>query len=282
MSIIEDHEKRRETPKMPEIPLLYGCPSDQSITSPEDWLNQLRKAGRLDVSSLPKLCILTFQYVEARDVLGSMGYRMEEVDLSFKKAYTFEYKGAPICLFELGIGAPVAGAELEILLALGVEYAVLMGGVGVLIHDLPRWTIIVPNKAIRDEGTSYHYEKPAPYAFPSPRLSRLIKEDLRRRKLRFVEGTVWTTDAFFRETSKKRKAFMQGGAVCVDMEASALFSIAKLRGGELAAVFYAGDYVGEEEWDLRIEEDHESKRREVSRILLEVSLEALHKVSMER
>ena len=282
MSIIENNEKECETLNMPEIPLLYGSPSDQSLTSPEDWINQYRKAGRLNVSNLPKCCILTFQYMEAKDILESLGYRMREVDLSFGKAYIFEYKDVPICLFMLDIGAPIAGAELEVLLALGVEYAILTGGVGVLNSDIPRWTIVVPNKAIRDEGTSYHYEKPSPYAFPSSRLLRLIKEVLRKRVLRFVEGAVWTTDAFYRETSKKRETFMQGGAVCVDMEASALFSIAKFRGREVAAVFYAGDYVGEEGWDLRLEEDHEEKRRKTSEILLEVSLETLHKVYMER
>jgi len=157
-----------------------------------------------------------------------------------------------------------------------------MGGVGVLSRDIPKWTIIVPDRAVRDEGTSYHYEKPAPYTFPSSRLSRLIKEILKKRGLRFVEGAVWTTDAFYRETSRKRETFMRGGAVCVDMEASALFSIAKFRGRKLAAIFYAGDYVGEEGWNLRIEEDHEENRRRASRTLLEVSLETLHQIRMGR
>jgi len=282
MNIIKDREKQSKTLKMPEIPLLYGCPSDQSLTNPEYWISQLREAGRLDVSTLPKCCILTFEYMEARDILDSLGYRTEEVDLSFGKAYIFEYRDTSLCLIQLGIGAPIAGAELEVLLALGVKYAILMGGVGALNPDIPRWTLIVPDKAIRDEGTSFHYEKPAPYAFPSPRLSRQIKEILRKREFRFVEGAVWTTDAFFRETSRKRKAFVRGGAICVDMEASALFSIAKFRGRELAAIFYAGDYVGEEKWDLRIEEDHEEKRRNISKTLLEISSEALHRVYMER
>ena len=177
---------------------------------------------------------MTFEYMKIKDALDSLGYQTEEIDLSFRKAYIFKYKGTSICLCLIDIGAPMAGAELEILLALGVEYIILMGGVGVLNPNIARWTIIVPNKAIRDEGTSYHYEKPAPYAFPSSRLSSLIKEVLRKRGLRFVEGAVWTTDAFYRETSAKRRAFMQGGAVCVDMEASALFSIARFRGKELA------------------------------------------------
>jgi len=280
MNVVGNCKKQSETLEMPEVPLLYGSPSDRSLTSPEEWINQLRKAGKLNVSNLPKRCILTFQYMRIKEVLASLGYQMEEIDLSFKKAYILEYRDIPICLFQLGIGAPMAGAELEILLALGVEYAILMGSVGVLNPDIPRWTAIVPHRAIRDEGTSYHYEEPSPYAFPSIRLSRLIEESLKKRGLRFVEGAVWTTDAFFRETSKKRKAFMRGGTICVDMEAAALFSIAKFRGKKLAAVFYAGDYVGEEGWDLRIEENQEEKKRKVSKTLLEVSLESLHKVQI--
>ena len=105
---------------------------------------------------------------------------------------------------------------------------------------------------------------------------------MRERKLRFLEGAVWTTDAPFRETAKKRRSFMNGGAICVDMEASALFSIARFRSKELAAVFYAGDCVGEEGWNLRMEEDCEEKRRRISLKLIEVSLEALYKVSSEK
>jgi len=266
---------------MPEVPLLYGSPSDQSLTSPDEWINQLREAGRFNVSNLPKRCILAFRYMGTKDILDSLGYRMEEVELPFRKAYILKYKDTSICLFQLSIGAPAAGAELEILLALGVEYIVLLGSVGALSLDIPRWTIIVPNRAIRDEGTSYHYEEPSPYAFPDSKLSYLIKEELKKRGLRFVEGAVWTTDAIFRETSRKREAFMQDGAVCVDMEASALFSIAKFREGKMAAIFYAGDYVGEKKWDLRIGKNHDEKKRRISETLLEVSLESLRKVKFK-
>ena len=267
---------------MPEIPLLYGSPLDHSITSPKKWIDGLRKTGKLEVSSLPKLCILTFPYMKAERLLSSLSYRMEKINLTSGKTYTFKYKGKPTCLSQVGIGSPMAGAELEILLTLGVEYTILIGGVGVLDCNIPRWTIIVPDKAVRDEGTSYHYEKPSTYTFPSLKLSQTIKEVLRERELRFVEGAVWTTDAPFRETAKKRRTFMNSGAICVDMEASALFSIARFHSKELAAVFYAGDCVGEEDWNLRIEKNHEEKRRRITLKLLEVSLEALHRVSSEK
>jgi len=99
MSIIGDHEKQCETLKMPEVPLLYGSPSDRSLTSPENWINQLRKAGRFNVSNLPKRCILTFQYMEVKDILDSLGYRMEEISLSFNKAYIFEHMNLPSACF---------------------------------------------------------------------------------------------------------------------------------------------------------------------------------------
>ncbi len=278
----ERNLERRETEfRMPKIPILYGSPSDLSITSPESLIEQLREAGRLRVEQLPQRCILTFEYTEARDILIQMGYEVEEVNLRslfFKDAYKFKHSGVPICLFQLGIGAPLAGAEFDSLLALGVDYSILVGGVGVLNLEIPRWAIIVPEKAIRDEGTSYHYEEPSPYTFPSRMLTRLVKETLNERALKFFEGAVWTTDAFYRETFRKREAFIRGGAICIDMEASALFSIARFRRRDLAALFYAGDYVGEERWNLRIERDHEEKRRRTMRLLMEVSLETLSKI----
>jgi len=85
---------------------------------------------------------------------------------------------------------------------------------------------------------------------------------------------VWTTDAPYRETFHKRDFFLKRGAICVDMEAAALFAIAKYRGVKIGGIFYAGDLVGDG-WDLRAEEDHEVKRLNAVERLINYSVEAL-------
>ena len=262
-----------------EIPLLFGRPSDRSITDPTSWIKHLRKVGRLQVSNLPEYCILSFAYMNVKECLLN-SYKVKEIRASSEQTpwYSFEYEGMPVCFAHIGIGAPIAAATLEEVFALGVKYAIFFGGAGVLDSGLARWTILVPNKAIRDEGTSYHYEEPSTYSLPSQKLLRSVREVLRRRGERFVEGAVWTTDAVYRETSEKRDRFMKKGATCVDMEASALFSVAKYRGRHVCGFFYAGDLVGQDGWDLRIEKDHEGRKEEATKKLLDVSLEALHNI----
>lgn len=266
----------------PEIPLLFGITSDRSITEPANWITHLREVGRLQVSGLPEYCVLSFAYMNVKECLLN-SFKIKEIGASGEQTpwYSFEHEGMPVCFAHIGIGAPIAAATLEEVFALGVRYAILFGGAGVLDPGLARWTILVPNKAIRDEGTSYHYEEPSTYSLPSQKLLQSVREVLRGRGERFVEGAVWTTDAVYRETSEKRDRFMKKGAICVDMEASALFSVAKHRRRHISGLFYAGDLVGQDEWDLRIEKDHEARSRDTTRKLLDISLEALHNIWAE-
>jgi len=279
LTAIKDGSGRMSRMRRCEIPLLYGKPSDRSITDAKNWTTHLRKVGRLKISRLPRYCVLSFPYIDVGTyLLDSYGAR--ELKASGEKTpwYFFEHQGMSVVFAQTGMGAPRAGATLEELFALRVRYVILVGGVGVLDSELARWTILVPTQAIRDEGTSYHYQTPSIYSFPSPKLLRSIRQVLERDGKRFVEGVVWTTDAVYRETLEKRDEFARKGAICVDMEASALFSIARYRRRHVAALFYAGDYVGEDRWDLRVEKDHEEKKRETAEKLLNVSLDALHSI----
>lgn len=161
------------------------------------------------------------------------------------------------------------------MIALGANKIILIGGVGSLKREIKRWDIILPTAAIRDEGTSYHYAQPSFFAYPDESLVKAIEIALRKRGVPYFKGITWTTDALFRETHRKRKLFMSKGAISVDMEAAALFSVAKFRGVKLAALFCAGDLVAEE-WDSRYEEDIEEKTRKMGQNLLELALEALY------
>ena len=60
-----------------------------------------------------------------------------------------------------GIGAPIASAILEELIALGCRKFVACGSGGVLKSELKRGTVVIPSYAVRDEGTSYHYLPPS-------------------------------------------------------------------------------------------------------------------------
>ncbi|MDR0959698.1 MAG: nucleoside phosphorylase [Propionibacteriaceae bacterium] len=147
------------------------------------------------------------------------------------------------------IGGPAAVAVLEDLIACGVKRFVVFGSCGVLIPGVAAGRLIVPNEAVRDEGTSYHYA-PASETIAlttAPELAGILDEI----GAPYVTGMTWTTDAFYRETRALVDRRVKQGCVAVEMEAASLAAMSQLRGVDVYHFLYAADSL-EGEWDRRI------------------------------
>jgi uridine phosphorylase len=150
-----------------------------------------------------------------------------------------------------GYGAPAAAIVLEELVALGARRFVSLGMAGALPSEVDFGAVVLCTAAVRDEGVSHHYAPAARYAYPSPAATELLRQTLDRRGTSFVEGPTWTIDAIYRETVEEAMAYRDEGVVTVDMESSALFTIAELRGVEIAALFAVSDHLlAGDEWQL--------------------------------
>ena len=108
--------------------------------------------------------------------------------------------------------------------------------------------VIVPTFAIRDEGTSYHYQPPSRSIEPTPDALEALLATLNRHDVPFETGGTWTTDAFYRETRAKVERRVAEGCLAVEMEASALFAIARFRGVPIAQLLTTSDDLSGEEW----------------------------------
>ena len=150
----------------------------------------------------------------------------------------------PVAVFQTGMGAPLAAAMMEELIARGAEKFVVFGSCGVLDTDLAEGHIIVPTEAYRDEGTSYHYQPPTDYIkiVGAPVVAQTMEE----MGAPFVSGRIWTTDALYRETKGKIAKRREEGCIAVDMECAALQAVASFRGCSLYQFVYAEDSLGEE------------------------------------
>ncbi len=172
-------------------------------------------------------------------------------------------EGEPIQVFRLGkgpgactvsfpgLGAPFAAAVIEELIALGGRKFVVCGGAGVLDSSIAAGEVIVPTSAVRDEGTSYHYQRGGRVSRPHRDAVRAIERACRERGLTFRKGLSWTTDAVYRETRKMVRRRRAEGCLVVEMEAAALFAVARFRRVVLGQVLYAGDDVSGSDWDRR-------------------------------
>ncbi|MCP4118608.1 MAG: nucleoside phosphorylase [Desulfobacteraceae bacterium] len=149
------------------------------------------------------------------------------------------------------MGAPYAAMIAETLIAKGTGTIVVFGWCGAISPGLSAGDIIVVDGALSDEGTSRNYmEQPEPFprVLPDPELQQRLYDELSARELPVRTGTLWTTDAIYRETPKKIEYFRDRGAVAVEMECSALFAVAKYRKARIAAVVVVSDELSGDAW----------------------------------
>ena len=168
-----------------------------------------------------------------------------------RSIYEIEYKGKRLTLFLVGFGAPVAVGDLEDIHAMGCNKFIIFGNCGVLDKNIDDCSIIIPNEAIRDEGTSYHYIPACKTIKVNKKYVSEFKEVLNEYGYNYTEGMTWTTDAFYRETRKKVEDRVSMGAKVVEMECAALQAVADFRDVDLFMFFYAGDNLDLPEWDKR-------------------------------
>jgi uridine phosphorylase len=145
----------------------------------------------------------------------------------------------------LPIGAPVAAIVIEELAALGLQAVVGVGTAGAIGDGLAPGDLVVCSGALRDEGTSHHYAPPDRFALPDPGLTGRLRAQLPQA----VPGPSWTTDAPYRETAEEITAYRAEGILTVEMEAAALFTVARHIGLAAAAVFCVSDVLHGEQWE---------------------------------
>ncbi|WMJ86315.1 nucleoside phosphorylase [Anaerocolumna sp. MB42-C2] len=165
--------------------------------------------------------------------------------------YRVSYNGIEIALFISYVGAAGCVAVLEDLFAMGVEKIVLFGTCGVLDADIKDCSIIIPNVAVRDEGTSFHYATASDEINVNVKYQEEFIEILKSHKCSYTVGKVWTTDGIYRETREKVNKRKKDGCICVDMECSAVAALADFRGKEIFHFFYAADNLDNDNWDIR-------------------------------
>lgn len=165
--------------------------------------------------------------------------------------YKINYEGEELALFMSRVGASACIVQYEELFAMGLEKVVVFGTCGVLSKDIEDLAIIIPTSAIRDEGTSYHYMKASREVETNPKYMDDFIKLLEEHEYSYVKGKTWTTDAPYRETRNKVMDRKNEGCVCVDMECSAIFALAKFRNKDVFQFFYAADNLDSAKWDKR-------------------------------
>lgn len=126
-----------------------------------------------------------------------------------------------------------------------------LGRSGALRHELTLGHAVVLGSALRDEGTSFHYQPPSRTIDADPDGVDAVARTLAGAGVPYVVGRCWATDAVFRETPARVARRREEGCAVVDMEASALVAAARRIGVGYGQVFLAADSLAGPEWEHR-------------------------------
>ena len=176
-----------------QYPILEYDDSEKSIILPNHENLEL---------DLPKKCLFTF-LADALDKLANsykahIVGKFESITKTYP-IYIINYKGEEICLVQAPVGAAASAQILDWLISYGCEQIISTGSCGVLV-DIDENTFLVPTKALRDEGTSYHYLPPSRFVNINKKALKVIEKTLMSHNLKYEEVITWSTDGFYRET----------------------------------------------------------------------------------
>ena len=206
------------------------------------------------VEGIPRVAVACYSHVTFERIVGELGAHIIAETSSangIKPIYKAKYKDTEVAIFMIDVGAPMSVGMLEDVYQMGVQKVIIFGTCGVLDSSIEDCSIIIPEIAVRDEGTSYHYADPTDEIGVNDKYISTLKNLLNELRVKYTIGKVWTTDAFYRKTQDKVNRRKEQGCICVDMECSANAAVAQFRGKELVQFFYAADNLDSEQWDVR-------------------------------
>lgn len=217
-----------------KIPLLEFDPDPQSVIMPNHEGLTL---------NLPKKAVFAFlgDYIDT--YAQTHGAKCVGEFISATKrfpVYVLNCQGEEVCLCQAPVGAAAAAQLMDWLIGYGVREMISAGSCGAL-NEIDEGTFLIPRRALRDEGASYHYAPPSRYIEISAEARQAILQTLRDHGLHGQEVTTWSTDGFYRETAAKVSARRKEGCAVVEMECSALAAVADLRGALWGEILYTAD-----------------------------------------
>jgi uridine phosphorylase len=217
-----------------------------SVFEPAALLREARRQKGLSAVDVPPVCILD----PDGDIVRRLRQRNEAQPFESWPCYhtrldTFRLADQTVGIVGCAVGAPFAVLIAEELFACGCKLLLSLTSAGQITAAGPTPYFVIIDRALRDEGTSYHYASPSEYAEADPALVASAAAALTQQQRHFAAGSSWTTDAPFRETADAIAAARSKGVLAVEMEAAALYAFARKAGVKILCLAHVTNTMGQ-------------------------------------
>ncbi len=221
-------------------------PASPSVFRAAALLREARRQKCLPALDVPAICILD----PDGDIVRRLRHDGRATAFEAWPCYhtqldTFELAGQTVGVVGCAVGAPFAVLIAEELFASGCRLLLSLTSSGQILPSGPTPYFVIIDRALRDEGTSYHYAAPSEYGEADPALVQRAADALKREGLHAYVGPTWTTDAPFRETEEAIEAARARGILAVEMEAAALYTFARASGNAVLCLAHVTNTMGQ-------------------------------------
>jgi uridine phosphorylase len=247
-----------EIDRVPEPATIIAAPildgkdyAEPSAFTPESLLRESRRQNGLETARVPRVCVLDPDGDIVRHLVAS-GRAHRDPDWACYHTDLEVVEEGEISYGIIGgaVGASFAVLVAEELFASGCTLLLSVTSAGQVSGDAKPPYFILIERALRDEGTSYHYLAPSRYAAADPWLLERLEFALTGIGQAVQRGSTWTTDAPFRETASTIEARRSEGILAVEMEAAALYSLAYARGYAVVCFAHVTNQMGQTDLDF--------------------------------
>jgi uridine phosphorylase len=236
-----------------QVPPILGDKrhGEPSAFTPESLLREARRQKKLGDVPVPRVCVLD----PDGDLAGHVQARgIGTVDPHWAcyhtKLHRFALDGLQFGVVPHAVGAPFAVLVSEQLFASGCELLISVTSAGQLRSMRPPPYFVLIERALRDEGTSYHYLPPGEFSELDPELLAKVAGAFVSLGVPVDQGAVWTTDAPYRETQSTIDLMAGRGLLAVEMEAAALYAFSKARRRPVLCFAHVTNQMGSIEGDF--------------------------------
>ncbi len=231
--------------------------SSPSVFTADNMLREARRQKNVPHGKVPKICLLDPDGDLVQYLLKTGAAQTNPFWACYHtQMYDFTHDGVDFGVVGCAVGASFAVLVAEEMFSSGCELLISITSAGQIVKAAEPPYFFLIERALRDEGTSYHYLPPSRYSEINPTIGKELRRIFEPFDDSMSFGASWTTDGPFRETEAAIRFAEAEGILGVEMEAAALYAFAQTQNKAVICFAQITNQMAQTENDFEKEDGH--------------------------